>query len=387
MSRLINNLTSTSLILSNLNPSENIILSNIDGNLAVTEPSGSFFISGTGHTGPTGPQGDTGPQGEASTVTGPTGTFSNISTANTGSVMLVNPIGSNNIFYSNTLQTYRSLNNNIIFSVGPDIRGQGQTGAAMIINCTGYNNGIFYDNSSATLAYAANVITTINQIMGPGVTTNNLQWYWRDSTTRYFGNIVSSGSFFTGQHQNYSDNINIQSINESIGLIVVSNGTYLQQNKMIQSPPVTSQININEALPKIELSSSRNQKNVFGVISNWDNETQGYDENGNIYLDYSNSGFGNQNLDGRIRVNSCGEGSIWVCNINGNLVNGDLITTCEIPGYGMRQDDDLIHSYTVGKITCDCNFDLNSSIYTCEEFQYNGVTYRKAFVGCCYKCS
>ena len=85
-------------------------------------------------------------------------------------------------------------------------------------------------------------------------------------------------------------------------------------------------------------------------------------------------------------INSLGEGGIWVCNINGNLENGDYITTCEIPGYGMRQDDDLLHNYTVAKITCDCDFDLESAIYICQEFEFEGKIYRRAFVGCTYHC-
>ena len=87
----------------------------------------------------------------------------------------------------------------------------------------------------------------------------------------------------------------------------------------------------------------------------------------------------------RVIVNALGEGSIWVTNINGNFENGDYITTSTIPGYGMKQDDDLLHNYTAAKITQDCNFDLNST-YDCEEFEYNGVTYRRAFVGCTYHC-
>ena len=90
--------------------------------------------------------------------------------------------------------------------------------------------------------------------------------------------------------------------------------------------------------------------------------------------------------DDRLIINSLGEGAIWVCSINGDLENGDYITTCEIPGHGMKQDDDLLHNYTVAKITCDCSFDLNSSVYRCEEFQHEGVTYRRAFVGCTYHC-
>ena len=41
---------------------------------------------------------------------------------------------------------------------------------------------------------------------------------------------------------------------------------------------------------------------------------------------------------------------------NGNLESGDYITSCTIPGYGMKQNDDILHNYTVAKITMDCNF-------------------------------
>ena len=52
----------------------------------------------------------------------------------------------------------------------------------------------------------------------------------------------------------------------------------------------------------------------------------------------------------------------------------------------MKQDDDLLHNYTVAKITQDCTFDLNNPNYDCVEFQFSGSTYRKAFVGCTYHC-
>jgi hypothetical protein len=45
-----------------------------------------------------------------------------------------------------------------------------------------------------------------------------------------------------------------------------------------------------------------------------------------------------------------------VANTNGNLVSGDYITSSNVAGYGQRQDDDILHSYTVAKITMDCDF-------------------------------
>ena len=52
----------------------------------------------------------------------------------------------------------------------------------------------------------------------------------------------------------------------------------------------------------------------------------------------------------------------------------------------MRQESDSEKNYTVAKITCDCDFDLDSKVYECIEIEINGVLYRKAFVGCIYCC-
>ena len=39
------------------------------------------------------------------------------------------------------------------------------------------------------------------------------------------------------------------------------------------------------------------------------------------------------------------------------MESGDYITTSNIPGYGCLQNDDLLHNYTIAKITMSCNFD------------------------------
>lgn len=47
---------------------------------------------------------------------------------------------------------------------------------------------------------------------------------------------------------------------------------------------------------------------------------------------------------------------MWVINTAGNLESGDLITSASMNGYGTKQDDDLLRSYTVAKLTQDCDF-------------------------------
>ena len=48
-------------------------------------------------------------------------------------------------------------------------------------------------------------------------------------------------------------------------------------------------------------------------------------------------------------------------------------------GYGEKQDDDLLHNYTVAKAVMDCTFELDSPYYQCHEL-VNGV--RVAFIAC-----
>ena len=48
-------------------------------------------------------------------------------------------------------------------------------------------------------------------------------------------------------------------------------------------------------------------------------------------------------------INALGEGQINVCGENGDIAVGDLIVTSNMAGKGMKQADDLIHSYTVAK--------------------------------------
>jgi hypothetical protein len=142
------------------------------------------------------------------------------------------------------------------------------------------------------------------------------------------------------------------------------------------------EIDMNNAIPTIRLSSSAKQKSVIGVMS--DKEEQYEDR---IYsIGSFHSIVNKQDGDTRIIINSLGECTMWICNQGGNLTNGDLICSSDVPGLGMLQDDDLMHSYTVAKITMDCDFQLDSPNYISEEFTYNGVVYIKAFVGVTYHC-
>ena len=127
-------------------------------------------------------------------------------------------------------------------------------------------------------------------------------------------------------------------------------------------------ITIEDALPQIELSRKKKDKRVFGVL--------GDKIRGNSRPE-------------RMIVNSVGEGGIWVCSSNGWFENGDLITTSNYLGYGENQQTEFITNYTCGKITMDCDFQLDSELYNCfeiDDLDANGNRLRVAFVSCVYYC-
>ena len=66
-------------------------------------------------------------------------------------------------------------------------------------------------------------------------------------------------------------------------------------------------------------------------------------------------------------------------NANGNIEAGDYITTSAIAGYGQRQDDDLLHSYTLGKATETVDWDSVT-----DTLQFNGQTFKVYLIAVVY---
>jgi hypothetical protein len=184
---------------------------------------------------------------------------------------------------------------------------------------------------------------------------------------------------FTGKHRCSSTIVktvceNDDLFNTLIGRIVIASGRY-------QSLDNKEEIEIDEAIPIVEMAASAYDTRAFGVISGKElNDNKRIYKLGNLHFEKSKL-----DDDVKIIVNSVGEGAIWVCNLNGNLQNGDLITTSAVAGYGMKQNDNVIRSYTVAKITCDCDFDNPNKSLILKDVIYGNIKCKVAFVGCVYK--
>ena len=183
---------------------------------------------------------------------------------------------------------------------------------------------------------------------------------------------------FTGQHKSKSINDTIyDNIEDYVGLICYATGeyaTYDFDNETCNSD--SEGITINDSMPIIDLCNTKKDKRVYGVISN--------KEDTDREMGYGRfvSKLPSANDANRVVVNGIGEGAIWIVNTNGNLENGDYIQTSNVAGYGEKQDDDLLHNYTVAKITCDCDFNMLSNKYRSKMVGDNIA----CFVGCVYYC-
>ena len=181
---------------------------------------------------------------------------------------------------------------------------------------------------------------------------------------------------FTGKHRCSYEEHDVKRI--CPGLIVRSIGKYLDLDDK-------DMIKIDEAIPIVRLSRKAYDSRVFGVVCNIE---EANDKTRSFRIGNMQFRHNKKVINSKVVVNSHGEGGIWVCDIGGPLKQGDLICSSTIPGLGMKQSipsKSHVMSYTVGKITCDCSFKLDSKVYKCERFRYKGKTYKKAFVGCVYK--
>ena len=175
------------------------------------------------------------------------------------------------------------------------------------------------------------------------------------SSIQYAGGIMGDGAggiaidySFTGTHDVCSEQqIEVGMIIESTGELWLSHG-------------------MDTSLPYVQITTSENSKQVFGVVAK--NEiTSGR----RLFVGDKHP----------LVVNSLGEGKVWVTNFVGIPSNGDYICSSPISGYGQLQDDDILHSYTVAKLTESIDWSKVTDV-----IEHGGVEYKKYLAGCTYHC-
>jgi hypothetical protein len=159
------------------------------------------------------------------------------------------------------------------------------------------------------------------------------------------------------------------------GLVVVATGEYCGLDGAV------GPIAMDEAIPVVALARDERDPRAFGVVQAFE-----------PMADVREFRLGNMVFEAprraeerRVVVNVLGEGAIWVTDANGPLKNGDLLTTSALPGLAMRQGSDALHSWSVAKVTCDCDFSESEGLPS----SWFGVPVpagaRRALVGCTYR--
>jgi hypothetical protein len=126
------------------------------------------------------------------------------------------------------------------------------------------------------------------------------------------------------------------------------------------------EISLSSTLPTVTIAQKPMDKAVFGVLV-----SEGPLPEDHWYAAQEGERFG--------IVNALGEGRVWVTDINGEIQAGDYITTSMIPGYGQLQDDDFLHSYTLGKAIETVDWDNVTEVV-----EIDGRTYRAYLIAVVY---
>jgi hypothetical protein len=252
-------------------------------------------------------------------------------TSEPGLVMANRGTGPAGAYFKMRTNSYSGGSTNLITS--------GIIGGPTVAGTFGAYNTNGTENSSAQMATVGGPAVAAIQRNTSGTTVAQIQL----ATGSGFAAYTFQGAFgpFTGAHDALVD----KNMAFDLGDIVVD---YELINKL----------NVNDVITKVQLSSAPKQKSVLGVISaNTGNTVEEnsiptaiaeYSEESNSYVISSvhQAVYDSHDV---LAINSLGEGCINVCGENGNIEMGDYITTSSMPGKGMKQDDDLLHNYTVAK--------------------------------------
>jgi hypothetical protein len=286
--------------------------------------------------------------------------------------------------------TSTSFSNNQFIINKPSAQTPPSTCPLAVYLSSGHNLPAFSLNSafsSGTKTYLENATVETNNngglLVWGGCYANQLYWYARFGSNYYYYN-VNGTAFFTGQHKTQPDNDDIKkNLDDYVGKIMSSNDTgYTSHDTDGNKITGADAIYITEALPNCSLSCIDNDPCVFGIVTNAPNGVKPDNRN---FLHDSDDMFQN-GLHSSVRVNSLGEGAMWVSNINGAIRNGDWITSSRIPGIGKRQDDIFMHNYTIAKATMSCDFALLSEKYESKTVMFESNEYIMAYIGVTYHC-
>ena len=187
-------------------------------------------------------------------------------------------------------------------------------------------------------ADAATVTTTLSSIgtlsmLSVGTPVNCVNIYGGHSfgvrangATNAFYSVSGGYGPFTGTHD-----------------ALILNDTTIEQGDIVFDSSFIASSSVSDAITEIAPTATANTKSVLGIF------VSQADLNLESLPAAMTESLGYEDTHQRAVINSVGEGMMNVCGQGGNIEAGDLITSSDMSGKGMKQDDDIVRNYTVAK--------------------------------------
>ena len=154
------------------------------------------------------------------------------------------------------------------------------------------------------------------------------------------------------------------------GMIVKSTGEIMEMPNSLSG-------SLSMAWPVVDKTTSQKDKAVMGVFTYLDRASVD-NPNYSTSSKYCGRMAGMDDNAPSINYNAIGEGKILVTDTNGNIETGDYICSSTRTGHGEKQDDDIMHNYTVAKATQPYNFTSASNDAD--------LGYKSVLIACTYHC-
>jgi len=185
------------------------------------------------------------------------------------------------------------------------------------------------------------------------------------------GSVNSEVAFstFTGAHVSQRPSGSDFS-NWKPGMIVKSTGDIIPFSGSMSS-------SISMAWPIVDIVTTQKDKAVMGVYDVLISAPIDHENYTTSSRDVGRMSGLNDNAPS-IHYNAVGEGKLLVTDTNGNIETGDYICSSARIGHGEKQDDGLLHNYTVAKATEPYNFTSASND--------PDLGYKSVLIACTYHC-
>ena len=203
----------------------------------------------------------------------------------------------------------------------------------------------FHNDGNNSYYYGLSVSTGTDNASG-----TNYMIYFRDGNGTARGSITLSGGTvsynpFTGCHQAYLLDADSKTANQ-IETDLSDTPHY---------PYGSIMVSVKSELSTLSGSTDPNLQPDHYVV------TSSIHQDKRVYGVYFGSMGKNEDYIHQHQIASLGDGVVLVNNQNGNIENGDYITTASgSGGYGCKQNDDLLHNYTVAKSLEDVDWSTES---------------------------